>query len=241
MRGNETIQRYGLIMDLSRLEQLLGFRFRNRSVLEESLRHSSFVNEHPRPGLRNNERLEFLGDAVLNMIVGHLLMDHYPDMPEGELSRLRANLVNERQLARVARGIHLGDFLCLGRGEDQSRGRQKKSILADALEAVIAAIYLDSGFDAAFRFVNRHFSDLVTSPIIFQESSDFKTRLQEKVQGVHKTTPEYETVHESGPDHDKTFTVRIRVGTLSAEGQGKSKKLAEQDAAHNMLELLEKE
>lgn len=227
-----------ILMDMSRLEKYLAFRFRDRSLLEEALRHSSFVNEQPQPDLQNNERLEFLGDAVLNLIIGHLLMDHYRDMPEGELSRLRANLVNERQLARVARGIHLGDFLRLGRGEEQSHGREKNSILADGLEAVIAAIYLDSGFDAAFRFVKSHFIDLVTSSKILRERLDFKSRLQELVQGAYKTTPEYRIVRESGPDHDKTFFVSIRVMQFSAEGEGKSKKLAEQDAARKMLEML---
>lgn len=225
------------------MELKISYRFRNRDLLEEACRHSSFVNEQPEvylsaASVKDNERLEFLGDAVLNLAVGHMLMDRYPDLPEGDLSRMRAHLVNESELASVAREIHLGDFLLLGKGEIQSHGREKKSILADAFEAVIAAIYLDGGFDAAFRFVKDRFVERVSGTASPVSVADYKSRLQEIVQTSHKAMPTYQVVEESGPDHDKTFAVRITVCDLTAEGVGKSKKTAEQDAARHALELL---
>ncbi|AQU99823.1 MULTISPECIES: ribonuclease III [Desulfococcus] len=232
------------MMKLSKLEYKIDYRFKNKDLLEEACRHSSFVNEQPEthtPGMsmRDNERLEFLGDAVLNLVVGHMLMDRYPEMPEGDLSRMRAHLVNESELASVAREIDLGDFLLLGKGESQSNGREKKSILADAFEAVIAAIYLDGGFDAAFHFVRGRFSAKVLGTTAPVSRADYKSRLQEIVQTTHKVMPTYQVIGESGPDHDKTFAVRITVCDLEAEGVGKSKKTAEQDAARRILKLLE--
>ncbi len=228
---------------LSRLELKISYRFKKKDLLEEACRHSSFVNEQPETHLtaacvKDNERLEFLGDAVLNLVVGHVLMDRYPQLPEGDLSRMRAHLVNESELAIVAREIDLGDFLLLGKGEIQSNGREKKSILADAFEAVVAAIYLDGGFDAAFRFVRDRFVDRVSGTASPVSVADYKSRLQEIVQTTHKAMPIYEVIGESGPDHDKTFAVRITVCDLAAEGIGKSKKTAEQDAARQALMLL---
>ena len=230
-------------MKLSRLELKISYRFKNRELLEEACRHSSFVNEQPEThmsaaALRDNERLEFLGDAVLNLVVGNMLMDGYPELPEGDLSRMRAHLVNESELASVAKEIDLGDFLRLGKGEIQSNGREKKSILADALEAVIAAIYLDGGFEAAFRFVRDRFAERVSGTARPVSAADYKSRLQEIVQTNHKAMPTYQVIGESGPDHDKTFAVKIMVCDLEAEGTGKSKKTAEQDAARQALELL---
>jgi ribonuclease-3 len=232
------------MMKLSRLELKISYRFKNRDLLEEACRHSSFVNEQPDmhtpdASLRDNERLEFLGDAVLNLVVGHMLMERYPELPEGDLSRMRAHLVNESELESVAREIDLGDFLRLGKGEIQSNGREKKSILADAFEAVIAAIYLDGGFDAAFRFVQDRFVERVSGTARPVSAADYKSRLQEIVQTTHKAMPTYQVIGESGPDHDKTFAVKITVCDLEAEGTGKSKKTAEQDAARQALELLE--
>jgi ribonuclease III len=233
------------MMKLISLESKIGHRFKDRSLIEEACRHSSYVNEQPEThiaasAMRDNERLEFLGDAVLNLVIGHMLMERHPEMPEGDLSRMRAHLVNESELASVAREIGLGPFLRLGKGEIQSNGREKKSILADAFEAVIAAIYLDGGFDAAYRFVHERFVDRVSGSAKPVSAADYKSRLQELVQTSHKAMPSYQVVEESGPDHDKTFGVKITVCGLEAKGVGKSKKTAEQDAARRALALLEK-
>ncbi len=225
-------------MNGSALEKKLGYRFKDPSLLAEACRHSSFVNEQPQPGLRDNERLEFLGDAVLSLTVSHLLMRQHPDMPEGNLSRMRANLVNEVQLAAIARSIGLGRYLQLGKGEIQTQGRRKRSILADTFEAVTAAIYLDGGFNAAFRFIKTHFSEYIRDARTPTIDPDFKSQLQEYVQIAHKGMPAYRVVTEKGPDHDKTFVVEIRVCDVVTRGKGKSKKTAEQEAARKALRQL---
>lgn len=222
----------------SSLEHHLNYRFRDPELMVEALRHSSFVNEQTAPLPRDNERLEFLGDAVLNLIIGHLLMRVFPDMKEGDLSRLRANLVNETQLAAIARRLNLGAHLRLGKGEHQTNGRDKDSILADALEALIAAVYLDGGFTAAFAILERHFGPLISEQPSSINGQDFKSRLQEVVQATLQETPRYRIVSESGPDHDKRFCVAVTVGEIESRGEGKSKKLAEQAAARNGLALL---
>lgn len=213
------------------LQDRLSYRFSNQRLLEEALRHSSYVNERPAPTIGDNERLEFLGDAVLNLVVGDILMDRYPQADEGELSRLRAGLVNETRLADLARKIDLGRCLLLGKGEKQSGGHEKNSILADAFEALMAAVYLDGGYDAAFRIIASCFADIFPDVDISTEIADYKSRLQEWVQSRQQEIPAYRVVGEEGPDHDKTFRVRVRVMEQETEGIGKSKKLAEQDAA----------
>ncbi len=225
--------------NLNLLQDTLRYRFNSLDLLQESLRHSSFVNEQADDSLRDNERLEFLGDAVLNLVVGHLLMHDYPQMREGELSRIRANMVNETQLAAIARTLDLGAFLLLGKGEIQSNGREKNSLLANVMEAVIAAIYTDGGFDAAFGFIEIHFKALIKAAPTLGLGQDFKSRLQEAVQSAIKEVPQYRVIQESGPDHDKTFHVSMTVGNIEAQGVGKSKKTAEQDAARKGLELFE--
>jgi len=228
-------------LDLSPFEQNLKYQFNNIDLLEEALRHSSFVNEQSESGIRDNERLEFLGDAVLSLTVGHILMDRYPDLKEGDLSRTRAELVNETQLAEIARKIGLGPFVRLGKGERQTEGMGKNSILANTFEAVIAAIYLDGGMEAVFSFIDTHFS-MLSDPIVPQTANyDFKSRLQELVQTQQSEVPVYDVIHEAGPDHDKTFSVQVTVCGVCTKGEGKSKKLAEQDAAQKAFELLEKE
>ena len=224
--------------DLSELQQKLCYEFKNTDYLVESLRHSSFVNENLDLDIQENERLEFLGDAVLNLIVGHMLMHRYPDLKEGDLSKMRANLVNESQLASIAQKMDLGSHLQLGKGEIQTKGWEKPSILADTLEAVIAAVYLDGGFDAAFRIIDGHFSFLLDAVVTSTTNHDYKSRVQELVQMKQQQMPVYTVIHESGPDHDKTFRVRLTVAKIQAEGEGKSKKAAEQDAARKWLELL---
>jgi len=228
-------------VDLAELEIKLSYTFKNQNLLKEALRHSSFVNEQTDPDLRDNERLEFLGDAVLNLVVGHILMLRYPDLNEGDLTRIRANLVNETQLAAITQATNLGSFIQLGKGEIQTNGREKKSILADAFEAVIAAIYLDGGIDAAYKTINTHFSSFLDSITPLAESFDYKSQLQETVQAIYKEIPSYTVIQENGPDHDKTFKVQLDVVKLRTQGVGKSKKIAEQDAARKLLKILRKE
>ena len=226
-------------MEDQKFQETLRYRFNNPELLQEALRHSSFVNEQSDPDLRDNERMEFLGDAVLNLIIGHLLMQTHPEMREGDLSRVRANLVNETQLAAIAREIDLGGNLLLGKGEIQTNGQDKNSLLADAFEAVVAAVYLDGGFDAAAEMIHYHFNDLVQSAHSLTATQDYKSRLQEAVQSSIKEIPQYRVVEENGPDHDKTFTVAMNVGAIETQGTGKSKKAAEQDAARRGLVFIE--
>ncbi len=224
---------------LAELENRLGYTFNNRELLHEALRHRSWVNEQ-NARLRDNERLEFLGDAVVNLVVGHLLMRACADLKEGDLSRMRAALVNETHLAEVARRLELGDFVYLGRGESRTGGREKNSILADTFEAVTAALYLDAGFDATFTILEAYFRDALEKLEELRRHDDYKSRLQELVQEQRKEIPHYRITGQSGPDHDKTFTARLTVGDITTEGRGKSKKQAEQDAARRAIDLLEK-
>lgn len=226
--------------DLQPLMAELQYDFSDPSLIREALCHSSFANEQAGGQIRDNERLEFLGDAVLNLIVGHRLMQRYPQLKEGELSRMRANLVNETRLAEVARRLGLGPHIRLGRGERQTGGQDKNSILANTLEAVVAAVYLDGGFEAAFRAVDLHMGELLDREVAADTHQDYKSRLQELVQLLHRETPVYQLTCEDGPDHDKTFGVELRIRELKTEGTGKSKKLAEQDAAKKALEILQK-
>jgi ribonuclease III len=221
------------------LQEKLGYEFSDPTYLQEAVRHSSYVNEWPGEDLRDNERLEFLGDAVINLVVGHVLMTRYPFMKEGELSRMRASLVNEQELADFARALNLGDYLLLGKGESQANGQDKPSILADALEALAAAVYLDGGYTAAFEVLAAHFSTRLKDMPSPTAALDYKSRLQELVQLKMRITPQYQLIDEIGPDHDKTFRSRITIGELSAEGTGKSKKAAEQEAACNALAILD--
>jgi len=227
-------------MNNASLQGRLDHHFKAPQLLEEALCHSSYANEQPDGPMTDNERLEFLGDAVLNLVIGHLLMKAYPELNEGDLSRIRANMVNETQLADVARIVDLGPHLLLGKGELQTGGRDKNSILANALEAVIAAVYLDGGFAAAFAMIELHFSDLIASALDLNASQDYKSRLQEAVQGRTREVPHYEVVEETGPDHDKTFCVAVAIGDIRTLGHGKSKKLAEQEAARKALESFDR-
>jgi ribonuclease III len=221
--------------EMKALEKKLSYVFRDREIFTQALRHSSYVNERGDPGLRDNERLEFLGDAVLNLVMGHILLESRPDLREGALSRMRSALVRESRLAEVARKIDIGPHILLGRGETLTGGRDKSSLLADTLEAIIAAVYLDGGFSAAFRFIETHFSDLVAGKTGGVPSEDYKTKLQEMLQSGKTAVPDYRVVEEIGPDHDKAFRVELTIGGLRFEGYGKSKKSAEQDAARSAL------
>lgn len=227
-------------MDISKLEKKLGYTFKDKSLIETALCHRSYINEHSDTTLRDNERLEFLGDAVLSLTAGHILMNYFPDLNEGDLSRMRASLVNESRLASIAKTIHLGEHLKLGKGELQTSGREKKSILADAFEAVIAAVYLDSGFDASFKIIALHFSPFLSSITRPAANLDYKSRLQELVQISHRSIPSYHIIDETGPEHDKIFIAQLKIQNIITEGTGKSKKLAKQEAAKKALEILEK-
>jgi ribonuclease-3 len=218
--------------EVERLSEALGYSFKQPELLLQAFRHSSYVNEQGNPNLEDNERLEFLGDAVLELTISHILMDLFQDAKEGELSKFRAILVGETGLCQVAQRLALGDYLLLGKGEEQSRGREKASILADTTEALMGALYLDAGFDRTKEIVRRLFSPMLKRVGTSEMVHDFKSLLQEYTQQTHKTLPKYHLVEESGPDHDKTFRVALTLnGEVLAEGEGKSKKEAEQMAA----------
>jgi ribonuclease-3 len=224
-----------------RLEAKLGYTFQDTGLLESALTHKSFLNENPHARRSHNERLEFLGDAVLNLAVGHLLMERFPSLREGELSMTRAQIVSEAGLAEVATDLGVGEWLFLGRGEEQTGGRRKPSLLADATEALIAAVYLDGGFANAFELARRLFVPRFAA-IDEPGFTDFKTRLQERAQSMKKEPPKYVVTAEYGPDHDKIFEVVVSVGgKVYAKAGGKSKKEAEQRAAAEALFLLDGE
>jgi len=218
------------------LEKGLGYTFRDKKLLENALSHSSYANEM-RDGRSSNERLEFLGDSVLGFVAADFLYHLYPDKPEGDLTRIRADLVCERNLARCAAAIRLGDFLLLGHGEDHGGGRKRDSIVSDAMESVIAAAYLDGGFEAAKGIIHRLIlSDL---PKGRPGNFDYKTMLQELIQREKDQVIHYELIGQSGPDHDKVFRVQVqRNGVIVGTGEGRSKKKAEQAAAHEAVKAL---
>ena len=223
---------------MTALEERLGYSFRNRALLETALTHSSYANENRASGIVCNERLEFLGDSVLGVTVADFLYRHFTDMPEGRMTRLRAELVCEQSLHRVALELHLGDYLRLGKGEEHNGGRKRASILSDAVEAVIAAMYLDAGMETAAGFIHRCLLDDVRA-IETPSFTDYKTSLQELVQRHSGQVLSYELVGEEGPDHAKTFRVQVCLnGDPIGRGTGRTKKEAEQTAAANALEAL---
>lgn len=227
--------------DLSKLRELeekTGHKFKNIQWLEMALRHSSYVNEHGMGHLECNERLEFLGDAVLELVSSEYLYRNYPELPEGQLTKLRASLVCEPTLAYDARQIDLGSYLLLGKGEDASGGRMRDSVTSDALEAVIGAIFMDGGFQEAKKFILRYIMDDVEHKQLFQDS---KTKLQEILQSKNHEEIEYILTGEEGPDHNKRFSVRVEHGgRILGEGSGHSKKAAEQQAAYSAILKLRK-
>ncbi|NDY74011.1 ribonuclease III [Desulfobacter hydrogenophilus] len=235
---NDRLQEIQAISRLDLLEQNLDYRFQSRSFLSNALCHRSYLNENQDICDADNERLEFLGDAVLGLCVGHLLMEKDPLKNEGDLSRLRSNLVSETGLAHIARRIDLGRFIKLGKGESLSGGRDKNSILSDAFEAVVAAVYLDAGFDRAQTMVNRLFDKPVQQVLASSDFIDYKSGLQEFTQEHFGRTPDYTLAQEKGPDHDKTFEICLNLDTVATMGTGKTKKAAEQDAARKALTLL---
>lgn len=225
---------------LKRFEKRIGYKFKRREHLKRALTHKSFTNEFRLPATENNERYEYLGDAVLELSISHLLMERFPDHPEGELSKLRAAVVNETQLAEIAKEIRLGDYLYLGKGEDQTGGRLKPSLLSDALEAVFGAVYLDRGFEKAFGVVERRYEEILERAGGVGFIRDYKTKLQEVSQGRFRAVPRYRMVGERGPDHKKLFEIHLYIrDELWGIGKGLSKKAAEQAAAREALEKLE--
>ena len=221
------------------LEAAIGYRFQNITLLQNALAHSSYANERWHDSLKSNERLEFLGDSILGMVVAEYLYRNFPDRPEGDLTRMRADMVCETSLAAVADKIGLGEHLLLGHGEERFGGRNRASILADAVESVIAASFLDGGMDAAKAFIARFV--LTEVPVKQLHNADYKTALQELVQQKKDQVLSYILIGESGPDHDKQFQVQVLLnGKPIGEGIGRSKKRAEQDAAHNALDKLKK-
>ena len=219
------------------LEVAIGYRFQNITLLQNALTHSSYANERWHNSLLSNERLEFLGDSILGMVVAEYLYKTFPDRPEGELTRMRADMVCETTLAQIANRLNLGEYLMLGNGEELGGGRTRYSILADAVESVIAACYLDGGMEAASAFVTKFV--LVNVPTKRMHNADYKTALQELVQQKKNQVLSYRLVGESGPDHDKQFTVELTLnGDVVGTGIGSSKKRAEQAAAHAAIEKL---
>jgi ribonuclease III len=224
--------------DYTDISQAIEYEFKNLSFLDEAFRHSSFVNEQNDKSLLSNERMEFLGDAVLSLAIGHLLMIRHPDVNEGLLSKMRAGLVNEIQISEISRNINLGKNIKLGKGEMMSDGCNKQSILADALEALIAAVYLDGGYPEAFRIIERLFDEPLNFIDTGNVNIDYKSRLQELIQLHQIPMPEYAIISETGPDHDKTFTVGLTFDAITATGTGKNKKAAEQEAAKTAYKAL---
>lgn len=223
------------IIDLDALQQSLSYFFKDISLLRQAMTHRSFVNEHPGAESKHNERLEFLGDAVLNLSLSTMLLSQYPDLPEGHLSKIRAGLVNEKKLTSLSLQLGLGDYLLMGKGEERTGGREKPSLLADTFEAVLGAIYLDGGFNAALIFIDRLFRSLVENSTHFS-TQDYKTLLQEYCQGKLKTIPDYRVFREEGPDHKKIFFVEVIIqGEVVSIGKGKTKKEAQQKAAEKAL------
>jgi ribonuclease III len=235
-------------MDKKRLEILhdlegkITYRFSDINLLSTALTHRSYVNENQQQAVSDNERLEFLGDSVLGLCVSDLIIKRYVNSPEGTLTQVRAALVNEKHLAQLARNLQIGDCLLLGRGEENSESRDKDSFLANAFEAVIAAVYLDSGFEEVKNIIMKLIEPLLADDNPSSDYFDYKTALQEICQKKYKSTPLYMVTGSTGPDHDKNFEVKVViVNKLTETGTGKSKKEAEKQAARKALEILQDE
>lgn len=225
--------------DLSKLPETLGVSFRDASRLVQALIHCSYVNENPDFTTASNERLEFLGDAILNLIVAEKLYQDFPHFTEGEMTKFRAALVRQDTLTRLARVVRLGDYLYLGKGEESSGGRDKPANLASALEAVIATIFLDQGLTTARNFVLRLLGAELDKVMSRSRVVDYKSELQELIQSREQRTPTYHVIATIGPAHDQRFTIEVRLGeTVLGQGSGKSKKIAESAAARAALEKL---
>jgi ribonuclease-3 len=225
--------------DFEALQRMLGHRFRDLNVLRRALTHPSYVNEHPEDETGDNQRLEFLGDAVLDFIAGAWVYRHYPDFDEGHMTRLRAALVRTRTLARLARQVGIGEALRLGHGEEEAGGRKRDANLCDAFEAIVGALYLDGGLAAAEAFVEPLIGPVAEATLAAEADWDAKSRLQEWSQAELMVTPHYRIIAERGPDHAKTFVAEVLLGKkVAGRGAGRSKQAAEQAAAQAAWELL---
>ncbi len=225
---------------LAALQKRIGYHFRTMAHLELALIHKSYANEQQLDEHCGNERLEFLGDAVIELVISHILMEQAQDSSEGHLSKMRASIVNTDSLAAISRTYELSECLCLGRGEQENQGREKKSILANAYEALAAAVYFDGGYEAVFNMIQEHFKPLINEAARQGYSRDYKSRLQERVQKLFNATPVYEIISEQGPDHYKSFEAQVIINDKPyGKGQGGNKKTAEQHAARQALEILE--
>ena len=225
-----------LIMDFSPLEQKLNIFFKNKDLLKQAFIHRSYINENPRSGFEHNERLEFLGDAVLELVITDYLYKKYPESPEGELTAYRSSLVNAVIISEVTKGLGFNEFLLLSKGESKDTGKARQYILANTYEAFLGALYLDQGYSACDGFIAStlivRLNDIVKNKLW----RDAKSLVQEKAQEYLSLTPAYKVLNEHGPDHDKSFTIGVYFGDdLIAEGKGKSKQEAEQKAAHEAL------
>jgi len=227
------------VSDIHLLQESLNVRFKSPEVLEQALVHSSYLNEYPGTVSASNERLEFLGDAILDFIVAEKLYQDFPDLAEGEMTRVRSAMVRRETLAQIAKALKLGNYLYMGRGEEAGGGRQKPANLAGALEAVIAAVFLDRGLAVVRELVLRWLAGELQELMTRKGEVDYKSRLQELIQSKYRAAPLYRTVQATGPDHDKVFTVEVQIGSrVLGRGYGKSKKVAETEAARNALEQL---
>jgi ribonuclease-3 len=229
------------LLEADALQTNLGIDFKDSSLLQQALVHRSYLNENPTSNMSSNERLEFLGDAVLGFVVASELYARFPELPEGELTKLRSALVRGETLSRIALFLNLGDYLYLGRGEEESGGRYRPRNLSCALEAVIGAVFLDQGLDVTKEFILRLLKGKLERITEDKSVSDYKSRLQQLIQADHRVTPSYRTIAELGPDHAKVFTVEVLVGELViGRGHGRSKRSAEMDAARNALQSFTK-
>ena len=223
-------------MDFTEFEKKAGLSFNNKELLKQAFVHRSYINENKSSGLSHNERLEFLGDAVLELVITDFLYKKYTDKPEGDMTAYRSALVNADTCATIATQLGMGEYLLLSKGESKDVGRARQYILANALEALIGAIYIDQGLDTATDFIEKNFMPMIESIISARSFIDAKSLFQEKAQEFDGITPSYKTMKETGPDHEKKFTVGVYVGKdLVAQGEGESKQDAEQEAARSAL------
>ncbi|MGA9049632.1 MAG: ribonuclease III [Dehalococcoidia bacterium] len=225
--------------DIHEIQSALGITFRNPSLLQQAFIHPSYVNENPGADTHDNQRMEFLGDALLNMIFAELLYREFPNLPEGKLTELRISMIRQEKLAEKSSALKLGGYMVLGKGEDSSGGRGRRNNLADTFEALVAAIFLDQGISKAREFVLSNFARDISSVKAGKPVLNYKALLQELMQAKFKTLPGYEIIEATGPDHDKVFCVSVSLGeVVLAIGSGKTRKVAESEAARIALEKL---
>ena len=227
-------------MDIENFEKTMGLTFKDKELLKRSLTHRSFLNENKKEDLKNNERLEFLGDAVLELVISEYLFHEYPDRPEGELTSFRAAVVKTDNLAMISKELNLGKYLLMSKGEEMTGGREKDYLLANTFEAIIGALYLDQGYNAVKDFLTKHLIPQIGTIVEYRLDIDAKTKLQEITQGIFKTTPIYKITNEKGPDHDKIFTVEVMIkGKVYGRGSGVTKQKAEDSAAAEALKKVD--